>query len=113
MTTISGGSVTDERVTCLRIFADAHGETHMEDVDITLQPRKLFKDNPPLRLSDNLTASWWHICHVPAGICEVDWHNPPRLCGVSGGAKRLFNIGAFGELLPIYPTREAGIASVQ
>src|SRR5262249_48586157 len=45
--------VTDERVTCLRIFADAAGETHMEDVDIAFQPRKLFKDNPPLRLSDN------------------------------------------------------------
>jgi hypothetical protein len=78
MAAISGGRGTDERVTCLRIFADAHGETHMEDVDITLQPRKLFKDNPPLGLSDNLAASWWHICHVPAGMCEVDWHNPPQ-----------------------------------
>jgi hypothetical protein len=56
MAAISGGRATDERVTCLRIFADAHGETHMEDVDITLQPRKLFKDNPPLRLSDNLAT---------------------------------------------------------
>jgi hypothetical protein len=36
MATISGGRATDERVTCLRIFADANGETHMEDVDITL-----------------------------------------------------------------------------
>jgi anti-sigma B factor antagonist len=35
------------------------------------------------------------------------------LCGVSGEVKRLFDIGAFGDLLPIYPTREAGIASVQ
>lgn len=35
------------------------------------------------------------------------------LCGVSGEVKRLFDIGAFGELLPIYPTREAGIAGVQ
>jgi len=35
------------------------------------------------------------------------------LCGVSGEVKRLFDIGAFGELLPIYPTREAGVASVQ
>jgi stage II sporulation protein AA (anti-sigma F factor antagonist) len=35
------------------------------------------------------------------------------LCGVSGEVKRLFDIGAFGELLPIFPTREAGIASVQ
>ncbi len=47
----------NERVICLRIFADANGETHMEDIDITLQPRKLFEDNPPLRLSENLPAS--------------------------------------------------------
>jgi hypothetical protein len=50
----------------------------MEDVDIALQPRKLFKDNPPLRLSDNLAASWCNICCVPAGMREVDWHNPPQ-----------------------------------
>ena len=77
MTAISGKRVTDERVTCLRIFADANGETHMEDIDISLQPRKLFKDNPPLRLSDNLAASWCNICHVPTDMCEVLWHNPP------------------------------------
>jgi hypothetical protein len=52
MAAISGGRATDERAKCLRIFADGNGETHMEDIDITLQPRKLFKDNPPLRLSD-------------------------------------------------------------
>src|SRR5262249_41468165 len=78
MASIAGGRVTDERVTCLRIFADANGETHMEDVDIALQPRKLFKDNPPLRLSDNFAASWCNICHVPSGMHEVDWHNPPQ-----------------------------------
>lgn len=50
----------------------------MEDVDITLQPSKLFKDNSPLRLSDNLAVSWCHICHVPAGMRELDWHSPPQ-----------------------------------
>jgi hypothetical protein len=45
MAAISGKRATDERVTCLRIFADANGETHMEDVDIVLQPKQLFKDN--------------------------------------------------------------------
>ncbi len=78
MAAIPRGPATDERVTCLRIFADANGETHMEDVDIPLRPRKLFKDNPPLQLSDNLAASWCNICHVPAGMSEVDWHNPPQ-----------------------------------
>ncbi len=76
MATVSERRVTDERVKCLRIFADANGETHMEDVDMALQPRKLFKDNPPLRLSDNFPTSWCNICHVPAGTSEVDWHNP-------------------------------------
>jgi hypothetical protein len=78
MAAMSDARVTDERVKCLRIFADANGETHMEDVDIALQPKKLFEDDPPLRLSDNLPASWCNICHVPTGMCEVDWHNPPR-----------------------------------
>ena len=64
MVAISGGRADDERVKCLRIFADGSGETHMEDIDITLQPRKLFKDNPPLRLSENLPASWYNICYV-------------------------------------------------
>ena len=30
----------NERVTCLRIFADANGETHMEDIDIDLSKAK-------------------------------------------------------------------------
>jgi hypothetical protein len=71
MAAISGKRATDERVTCLRIFADGNGETHMEDVDIDLQPRKLFKDNPPLRLTDNLPASWYNVCYVPTGVGET------------------------------------------
>jgi hypothetical protein len=78
MAAISGGRANDERVKCLRIFADVNGETHMEDIDITLQPRKLFEDNPPLRLSENNPASWYNICYVPTGMGEVDWHNPPQ-----------------------------------
>jgi hypothetical protein len=58
---------TDERVTCLRIFADASGETHMQDINIALQPRKLFKDNPPLRLTDTLTASGLQYLSHPFG----------------------------------------------
>jgi len=68
----------DDRVICLRIFADATGETHMEDFDINLEPRKLFEDNPPLRLCRNFPTSWCNICHVPSGMGTVDWHNPPQ-----------------------------------
>jgi anti-sigma B factor antagonist len=35
------------------------------------------------------------------------------VCGVSGEVKRLFTVGAFDELLPIYETREDGITSVK
>src|SRR5262245_43141085 len=49
-----------------------------------LNVRKLFKDNPPLRLSDNLATPWCNICHVPTGMCEVDWHNPPQRLWYSG-----------------------------
>jgi hypothetical protein len=78
MVAVSRERATDERVRCLRIFADDSGETHMQDVDIPLSARKLFADNPPFRLSDNFPASWVNICHIPAGMNEVDWHNPPR-----------------------------------
>jgi hypothetical protein len=78
MAAISGRRANDECVKCLRIFADGNGETHMEDIDITLRPRKLFKDNPPLGLTENLPASWYNICYVPKGTGETDWHNPPQ-----------------------------------
>ena len=78
MAAISGERANDERVKCLRIFADGNGETHMEDIDITLQPKKLFKDTPPLRLTENLPASWYNICYVPEGTGKTDWHNPPQ-----------------------------------
>jgi hypothetical protein len=34
MTGVPGGRANDERVKCLRIFADGNGETHMEDIDL-------------------------------------------------------------------------------
>jgi hypothetical protein len=78
MKTISYASrATDQRATYLRIYADAHGETHMQDVDVSLLPREIFKGYPPLRLSDTLAASGCRFCRVPSGMHEVDWHNPP------------------------------------
>jgi hypothetical protein len=69
---------TDEQVTCLRIYADAKGETHMEEVEFALLPKQVFKDNLPLRLSETLASSGCSFCRVPAGMLEVSWHNPPR-----------------------------------
>ena len=69
---------TDDRVTYLRIYADANGETHMEDVDIALVPKVFFTGLPPLRLTETLPATGCNICRVPAGMGVVNWHNPPR-----------------------------------
>jgi hypothetical protein len=69
---------TDERVTCLRIYADGDGETHMQEIDVSLFPKQVFKDNAPLRLSETLVASGCSFCRVPSDMCEVGWHNPPR-----------------------------------
>jgi hypothetical protein len=69
---------TDERVTWLRIYADAAGETHMQELNVALSPRQFFKDNPPLRLSDTFAATGCNICRVPSGMGVVDWHNPPQ-----------------------------------
>ena len=35
------------------------------------------------------------------------------LCGIAGNVKRLFDIGAFGDLFPIFHSREDSIASVK
>ena len=67
---------TDARVTFLRIYADASGETHMQDIDVALAPKEFFEGLPPLRLSETFAATGCNFCRVPAGMGVVDWHNP-------------------------------------
>lgn len=67
---------TDARVTCLRIYADAEGETHMQELEVALTPREFFRGLPPLHLSETMAATGCNICRVPAGMREVSWHNP-------------------------------------
>jgi hypothetical protein len=67
---------TDDHVTCLRIYADADGETHMQDIDVGLMPKEFFKGLPPLRLSETIGATGCNFCRVPKGMGLVDWHNP-------------------------------------
>src|SRR5215831_792885 len=107
MASIAGGRVTDERVTCLRIFADANGETHMEDIDVALQPRKLFKDNPPLRLSDNFAASWFNVCRVPTVQFGRKSMRRRDFLRVLGGAGLVF--ASSGHAADDYPNRPVRI----
>jgi len=71
-------SATDESVTCLRIYADAGGETHMQEVEMRLLPKEIFKGNLPLRLSETLPSKGASFRRVPVGMHEVSRHNPPR-----------------------------------
>jgi len=69
---------TDDLVTCVRIYADATGETHMQDVEFPLRPENVFENTVPLRMAATVSASGCRFCRVPAGMREVGWHNPPR-----------------------------------
>jgi hypothetical protein len=60
---------TDQRVTCLRIFADAKGETHMEDVDIKSYSQESFSktilrctSRTTLRLRGAIYATYPQVC---------------------------------------------------
>src|SRR6516225_1583502 len=64
--------------TYLRIYSDANGETHMQNIDITLLPQEVFKNNPPLRPSETLAASGCSFCRVPSGMRQVSWHTSRR-----------------------------------
>src|SRR5260221_5114914 len=46
---------TDQRATYLRIYADANGETHMQDIDISLLPREVIAH--PSRPADQAGAA--------------------------------------------------------
>jgi hypothetical protein len=62
---------------CLRIFATPDGESHFGDADIPTTTIPLFPNEAPFELSGHYFASQIRCVHVPAGVCEAGWHNPP------------------------------------
>jgi hypothetical protein len=66
-----------DRLTFLRIYADADGESHMQELDLALLPKQIFQGLPALRLSAVWPAKSFSFCYVPAGMNEVSWHNSP------------------------------------
>jgi hypothetical protein len=65
------------RLTYLRIFADASGESHMEDLDLIILPKQIFPKLPELHLTPVVGATGLSFCRVPPGMTEVSWHNSP------------------------------------
>jgi hypothetical protein len=68
---------------CMRIFATPDGESHFGEADIPATIMPLFPKEAPFLLSGHYPASRIRFVHVPAGVREAGWHNPPgRLLAV-------------------------------
>jgi hypothetical protein len=87
-----------------RIFADEHGETHFEDVDVELSPRNFAPPAAPLTVATPVPARQCVLMTMPAGWFG-DWHPTParqfffQLSGeieteVSDGEVRRFSPGS-------------------
>ncbi len=60
-----------------RVFADAEGESHFEDVDVAMHAVDFAPPAPPLDLSDFSPATRFAFLHAPAGW-KGDWHPAPQ-----------------------------------
>jgi hypothetical protein len=60
-------------ITYTRIFSDAHGESHFEEVEIDLTLTDYAPPAPPLGLSSFTPATQFGFMNAPAGWSS-DWH---------------------------------------
>ena len=86
-----------------RIYSDADGESHFEDVSVDVSPVEFAPPAAPLNMAAPLQAERTILCAIPAQWVG-DWHPTPRrqfyiqLSGaleiaVSDGEKRRFSAG--------------------
>jgi hypothetical protein len=61
----------------VRVWADAHGESHFEDVEMQLTPVDFAPPAPPLNASAFSPASQFGFISAPSGWYG-DWHPAPR-----------------------------------
>jgi quercetin dioxygenase-like cupin family protein len=61
-----------------RIYADASGESHFEDVEVELHEAAYAPPAPPYAVSDATPASAVLMTRLPVGWFG-DWHPTPRL----------------------------------
>lgn len=87
-----------------RIYCDADGESHFENVSVNVAPVDFAPPAPPLNMAAPLEAERTIICVIPVAWVG-DWHPTPRrqfyiqLTGelevaVSDGEKRRFSAGS-------------------
>lgn len=61
----------------VRLFADAAGESHFEDIEVELRPVNFAPPAPALNLSMLAPASQYAFAYVPSDW-DDDWHPSPR-----------------------------------
>ena len=62
--------------TYARLYADEHGESHFEDIEIDLAATEYAPPAPPLDLSTFTPATQFGFMRAPAGWSS-DWHPSP------------------------------------
>jgi hypothetical protein len=69
-----------------RVYVDARGETHYEEVEVALSSVEFARLAPPIYLSALCAATRWGFCQFPAGWVGP-WHLTPHrqfFCLLSG-----------------------------
>jgi quercetin dioxygenase-like cupin family protein len=61
-----------------RVFSDADGESHFEDVEPELVRTHVTDNFPPLLVSESIPAASAAFVSAPRGDDEPEWHNAPN-----------------------------------
>jgi redox-sensitive bicupin YhaK (pirin superfamily) len=59
-----------------RVYPDAEGESHFEDVEVTMEDTVFAPPAPPLKLSEFIATSRFSFMSAPPGWAG-DWHPAP------------------------------------
>lgn len=109
----------------VRLYSDAHGVSHFEDLDMPLETVQYAPPSPAIDVSDPIPASRAVLFAVPAGYFG-DWHPTPRRqlyfqlqgqleLGSSDGETRVFGPGDIvlveDDVAPGHTTRVVGQGS--
>jgi hypothetical protein len=71
------GADLKKTITYVRLYSDANGESHFEDLEIILTAEEVNPPEVPFFFSSfEKTVSFGYYCSPPGNF--IDWHNAPR-----------------------------------
>ena len=86
----------------IRLYADAEGESHFEELEVQFETADYAPPAPPLQLSAFQAASNFFFMRIPAGW-EGEWHPSPQrqaFVVVSGGFEMEASDGEVRRFFP-------------